>query len=208
MRPSTPRCDLRRLLAAAALSLPLLLLALPAAAQETGAGRAARQGFHFSVGLGTASVSATCSGCGIDFLQDRINGFSGRLQLGGAVTPRLVIAGEFLGWMKNDDVLNRRIAALSVVLLGYPSATGGFFVKGGLGVLRAIGENDYVIVRSDALMATTGVGYDIPVGERVDLTPYVTYVRTFSTRTWANDVESPVPLSPNAFQLGVALTVH
>ncbi len=124
----------------------------------------ARSGFHFSVGLGSASVSATCSGCGIDFLQDRMNGFSGRLQLGGAVTPRLVLAGEFLGWMKNDDVLNRRIAALSVVLLGYPSATGGFFVKGGLGVLRAIGENDYVIVRSDALMATTGVGYDIPVG--------------------------------------------
>ncbi len=203
------RPDLRHLVSLLTVAVCSTLLAVPAAAQATGGGvPAARHGFHFSVGLGTASVSATCSGCNIDFFQDRINGFSGRLQLGAAVTPQLVIAGEFLGWIKNDQTLNRRIAALSVVLLGYPSPTAGFFMKAGFGVLRAIGENDLAVVRSDALMSSIGLGYDIPVGERVKLTPYGTYIRTFATQTWADGVESPVPLSPNAFQFGVALTVH
>ncbi len=203
------RRDLRILVPLLTVALSSVPLAGPAAAQATG-GRApdARQGFHFSVGLGTASVSATCSACDVNFFQDRINGFSGRLQLGAAVTPQLVIAGEFLGWIKNDQTLHRRIAALSVVLLGYPSPTAGFFLKAGFGALRAIGENDLLAVRSDALMSSFGLGYDIPVGGRVKLTPYATYIRTFDTQTWVDNLESPVPLSPNAFQFGVALTVH
>jgi len=167
-----------------------------------------RSGFHLSIGVGSASVSATCSGCDIDFFQDRTNGFSGRLQIGGALTPRLVLAGEFLGWIKNDAQLNRRIAALSGVLLAYPGASSGFFVKGGLGVLRAVAENDILVVQSDAMMGSTGIGYDVPIGGSAQLTPYVTYIRTFATETWANGVVSPVPISPNAIQLGVAITVH
>lgn len=209
MKCFLPRPDLRYLVPLLIVAVSSTLLAGPAAAQATGGGiPPARHGFHFSVGLGTASVSATCTGCDVNFFQDRINGFSGRLQLGAAVTPQLVVAGEFLGWIKNDQALHRRIAALSVVLLGYPSPTAGFFLKAGFGMLRAIAENDLVVVRSDALMSSVGVGYDIPVGGRVKLTPYGTYIRTFATQTWADNVQSPVPISPNAFQFGVALTVH
>ena len=198
----------------------LLTLLLVAAASTVSSGDASaqsapadatpptRSGFHLSVGVGSASVSATCTGCDIDFFQDRTNGFSGRLQIGGALTPRLVLAGEFLGWIKNDAQLNRRIAALSGVLLGYPSASSGFFVKGGVGVLRAVAENDILVVQSDAMMGSTGIGYDVPLGGSALLTPYVTYIRTFATETWANGVVSPVPISPNAIQLGVAITVH
>jgi hypothetical protein len=203
------RPDLRHLVPLLTVVMSCALLAGPIAAQATsGGGPAARHGFHFSIGLGTASVSATCSGCDVNFFQNRIDGFSGRLQLGASVTPQLVIAGEFLGWIKNDQTLHRRIAALSVVLLGYPSPAAGFFMKAGFGMLRAIAENDLVVLRSDALMSSVGLGYDIPVGRRVKLTPYGTYIHTFATQTWADNVESPVPISPNAFQFGVALTVH
>jgi hypothetical protein len=167
-----------------------------------------RDGFHFSIGLGTASVSATCTGCDVDFFGDRISGLSGYVQLGGAATSKLVIAAEFTGWMKNDVPIYRRIALLNLVLLGYPSETSGFFVKGGVGGLRAIAENDFVLVQSDAITATTGVGYDVPLGGKTKLTAYVNYIRTYNAETWINGFTTSVPVAPNAIQFGTALTLH
>lgn len=166
-----------------------------------------RDGFHFSIGLGSASVSATCDGCDVDFFDDRLNGVSGHIQIGGAATSRLVIAAEFMGWMKNDRPVYRRIAALSLVLQGYPSETSGFFIKGSIGGLRAIAEDDFVRLQTDAWTAQTGIGFDIPVGG-VMLTPYVNYHRTFAAETYFNGLNSPVAVLPNSIQFGTALTIH
>lgn len=167
-----------------------------------------RAGLHFSIGLGSASVSASCPGCDVDFFTDRINGFSGNLQLGGSLSPSLVMAAEFTGWIRNDQPIYRRIAALNLVLLGYPSRSAGFFVKGGAGVLRAIAEDDVFLAQTDAFTAVTGVGYDIPLGETVKLTAYANYIRTFAGETWFNGVVSPVVVTPDAIQFGSALTIH
>lgn len=202
--------------AALRLLLPILLIVglafTPARAQQAGETApnvpALRDGVYFSVGLGSASVSASCASCGeLDFFSDRINGFSGTLQLGGVVNPRLVIAGEFSGWIRNDELLNRRIAAVNLMLLGYPSRKSGFFVKGAFGGLRAIAETDLDWVQTDAFTSQTGIGYDIPLGDTF-LTPYVTYIRTFAGETWFNGFVSPETVYPNAFQVGVAFTVH
>jgi hypothetical protein len=166
-----------------------------------------RNGFHFSIGLGSASVSASCAQCTNNFFDNRLNGLSGNIQLGGAATSRLVIAAEFSGWMKNDDPIYRRIAALNLVVLGYPSESLGFFIKGGGGALRAIAEDDFIRLQTDAWTAQTGLGYDIALGG-VMLTPYVNYVRTFNAVTYFNGVESPVVVLPNAIQFGTALTIH
>lgn len=176
----------------------------PSAPEEAGP---IRGGFHFSVGLGSASVGASCPSCQSDFFSDRINGFAGNLQIGGAVNSRLIIAAEAMGWFRNDDPIYRRIAALGLVVLGYPSERSGFFIKGGGGGLRAIAENDFVRAQTDAWTAQTGIGYDIPVGGRAQLTPQVTYIRTFGAGTWFNGVLSPETVTPNAIQLGVALTM-
>jgi hypothetical protein len=128
--------------------------------------------------------------------------------MGGAVSSRLIIAAEFMGWMRNDDPIYRRIAALNLVVLGYPSAGAGFFIKGAAGGLRAIAENDFLTAQTDAYTAQTGVGYDIRVGGRTKLTPQATYVRTFGAATWFNGVSSPVAVTPNALQLAVALTLN
>lgn len=169
---------------------------------------AGRGGFHFSAGVGSGSVSVTCPGCETNFFADRLNGLSGVVQLGGFVTPQLAIAAEFMGWMKNDLPVYRRVASLGVSVLGYPNADSGFFVKGSLGGIRAIGENDFVIVQTDAFMTTTGIGYDIPVGDQTAVTVYANYVRAFGAGTAVNGFSSDFVATPNLLQFGLGLTVH
>lgn len=197
---------------ATALLAAALVWPSTALAQESAGGEAAptavRGGFHFSVGLGSGSVALTCQGCETNFFEDRLNGVSGVLQLGGFVSPQLAITAEFMGWVNNDDPVYRRVASLGVSLLGYPSLESGFFVKGSLGGIRAVGENDLVLVQTDAWMATTGIGYDIPVGQTTAVTVFANYVRSFGAGTWVNGYASDVAATPNLLQFGAGLTVH
>lgn len=197
------------------LPVALALLPTPAAAQAV-AGSAepptdvdsGRSGVHFSIGLGPGSVSASCDVCTTDFFEDRLTGLSGVLQLGFFANPRLAVTGEFIGWVNNEDPVYRRVAGLAVGVLGYPGETSGFFVKGTIGGVRAIGENDLLIVQTDAWMATTGIGYDLSVGTDVALTLYANYIRSFGGATWVNGLDSDVVVTPNALQIGLGLTVH
>jgi hypothetical protein len=192
----------------AALALATTMLASTAAATHGAAQEAVRQGFNFSVGVGSASVGATCASCQTDFFENRVGGFSGVLRIGGSLTSRLVLAAEGTGWVNNADGIDRRIAGLSAVLLGYPSDTSGFFVKAGLGGLRAIAENQLVTVQSDSWLSQLGIGMDFKVKDGLSVTAYANYLRTFGTGTWVNGVLSPEPVDPNAIQLGMAVTVH
>jgi hypothetical protein len=130
------------------------------------------------------------------------------VQLGFFANPRLAVTAEFMGWLKNDDPVYRRIAGLALGVIGYPSAESGFFVKGTVGGLRAVGENDLLRVQTDAWMATTGIGYDVSVGQGVGVTLYANYVRTFGGFTWVNGLESDVVVTPQTIQIGIGLTVH
>jgi hypothetical protein len=187
-------------------ALTLALVATDGTAQE--AATPQRSGFHFAIGAGAGSMAASCTGCSTDFFQDRLNGFSGVLQLGGMATSRLAIAAEFMGWISNEPPVYRRVAGLSLVLLGYPSETSGFFVKGGFGGVRAIAEDDFVLIQTDAFMGISGIGMDIRMSDKTMITPYANYVWSFSGETWVNQIVSPVVALPNAVQVGVALTVH
>ena len=171
-------------------------------------GAGTQGGFHFSVALGSASVGASCTTCTFDVFSDRINGFSGNIQLGGAISRKLIVAGEFMGWVRNDVPIYRRIAGLSLVFIGFPSERSGFFIRGGGGGIRAIVEDDAFILQTDAFTSQLGVGYDLPMSGRMKLTPQVTYISTFGGATTLNGVTSPVVLSPNLIQIGIGLSVH
>lgn len=210
MSANNPHHSLLRLIAAglAAAALTLGSGTGVAAQQPAGPeGAQLRSGFHFSIGLGGGSVSASCDGCDVDFFDNRLTGLSGVVQLGGAVSSRLIVAAEASGWLKNEPPIYRRIAALNLVLIGYPGETTGFFIKAGFGGLRAIIEDDFVRFQTDAWTAQTGIGYDIPVGNAM-LTPFATYERTFGGTTWFNGIVSPVTALPNAIHFGMAFTVH
>lgn len=127
----------------------LLLVAASPASSAQAEGPPLRDGLHVSIGVGSASVSASCVSCETDFFNDRTAGFSGIAQIGGTVTSRLVLAAEFAGWIHNDAVLDRRIASLNVVVLGYPSDRHGLFLKSGLGGLRAVAENELGYVATE-----------------------------------------------------------
>ena len=189
----------------ACLILLLMAVSPPSAAQADRP--PLRNGLHVSVGVGSASVSASCVSCETDFFNDRTTGFSGIAQIGGTVTSRLVLAAEFAGWIHNDAVLDRRIASLNVVLLGHPSDNHGLFLKSGIGGLQAVAENEFGYIATDTFTSQIGIGYDVPVGA-VDLTPYVTYIRTFYGETSVNGFLRSEVLYPNAIQAGVALTLH
>ena len=178
----------------------------PDARPAEGAGT--QGGFHFGVALGSSSVGATCTDCTVDVFSERINGFSGTIQLGGAITRRLIVAGEFMGWVRNEVPIYRRIAALNLVFIGYPSERSGFFVKGGGGVLRAIVEDDVFIAQTDAFTSQLGIGFDIPMSGRLNVTPQVTYVTTFGGATTLNGISSPAAVAPNLIQVGIGFTVH
>jgi hypothetical protein len=200
-------CSAFALTVAQPMAVPAGLAAQQPAAPESSEA-AARAGFHFSIGLGGASVSASCPGCQISFIEDRISGLAGTLQIGGAVTPHLIVAVQGQGWIRNDDVFYRRLASLSVVTKVYPSATSGFFVLGGAGGLAAVVETDYDYAETRAWSAETGIGIDIPVGGSAKVTPHVSYVRTFGAQTWFNGFDSPIAVTPNAVQFGAALTIN
>jgi hypothetical protein len=205
-RPDTPRRRFHLLL-----TLLLALgasTALPAQAPDArpAEGAGTQRGFHFSLALGSASVGASCTSCDAEIFSDRINGFSGAIQLGGAITRKLIVAGEFMGWIRNDVPIYRRIAALNLVFIGYPSESSGFFVKGGAGGLRAIVEDDFIVAQTDAFTSQLGIGYDIPMSGRFKLTPSAAYVSTFGGATTFNGVSSPEVVSPNLIQIGIGLT--
>ena len=195
-----------RWLSALATLATLAVLAIPTALAAQQRTEPLRAGFFFSVGAGASSVSASCDQCTNDFFDERTTGFSGNLIVGGAATDRWVIAGEFSGWIGNDPPIYRRTAALSLVLISYLRPDGRFFLKTGAGGIRAIAEDDDLLVQTDAFLFQTGIGYDFPLA-RNSLTAYANYQWSAGGSTSVNDVQSSVVVLPNAIQVGLAYTV-
>lgn len=169
--------------------------------------QSSRSGFGLSLGMGVGSAGVTCEGCE-EFEEDRMNGISGYLRVGSYASPRFFVGVEGTGWMRNSDGLERRIAALSVVFMGYPSETTGFFVRSGFGGIRAVIEDANANTAvGTGLTWQIGVGYDIAFGAAA-LTPYVTFVNSMEVGLNINDVSTGFNLNPNILQAGLAITVH
>lgn len=206
MPTSSCRSAVRRALAQSLVALCLIATGTLALHAQSTSDKPHRSRFHFSIGAGEGSVGVTCEECEFD-LSNRINGFSGVMRIGGAVSDHLVLAVEGMGWIKNEAPLERRIAAASVVGLLYPSASAGFFLKGGIGYMRGVFEGADGYLASNGIAPQAGVGFDIPVGSGISLTPYVNALLSTNTSLDANGYNLPVTLNPYVVQAGVSLTV-
>ena len=144
-----------------ALSL-LALLAVPAAAQGN---PQTRQGFWLSFGFGAGSLG--CEDC-----DDRTTGVNFNLRMGGTLSQRLLIGGEVNGWTKNENDVTLTVTNVGPVVLFYPSAEGGFFLKGGLGLATIELDFGSLNVEDEGIGLTLGLGYDARVGRNFALTPY------------------------------------
>jgi hypothetical protein len=163
----------------------------PVPARATAEDPPRRRGFWFSGGLGYGSL-------GCDDCSGREGGLSGGIQLGGSVSPKVLLGGGTTGWTRSEGALTLTVGTVVALIRFYPSATGGFFLLGGLGLGSIYTSIDGFGSDSETGGgAVLGLGYDIPVGESVSLTPFW---NGFAARTSNADA--------NVGQLGLSVTFH
>ena len=125
-----------------------------------------RQGFWFNVGLGAGSL-------GCDDCDTRTNGLSGQLSLGGTISPRFLLGASSNGWTKSEEGTTLTMGSLTAAFRFYPSATGGFYLTGGLGVATLdLGVEGLGSASETGTAALLGLGYDIRLGDNISLTPF------------------------------------
>ena len=140
-----------------------------------------RHGFWigFGAGYGSAHGSFDCDDCQGDEDDDREGSFTGFLKLGGTLSPNVLLGVESNAWVKEESGATLTLGSVTGTITVYPSATGGFFLKGGFGasVIHSSAEFGTVDVSASqtgwGLLA--GIGYDIRVGRNISLTPCVNY---------------------------------
>lgn len=172
---------------AGGIALALVALAANASAQHA----QTRQGFWFNVGLGAGSL-------GCDECDSRTNGLSGQLSLGGTISPRLLLGAGTNGWTKSEDGVTLTMGSLAALVRFYPSATGGFYLTGGLGIATLdLGLAGFGNESDTGVSALLGIGYDIRVAQNVSLTPF-----------WNGIGGSFDGYGANFGQIGLGLTIH
>jgi hypothetical protein len=115
--------------------------------------------------------------------------------MGGTLSSKLLLGGETNGWSKDDQGTMVTAANASLTLYFYPSATGGFFLRGGVGWASLDIEG---LGSETGPGGTFGLGYDIRVSQNMSVTP----VLNFNGGALANDFKQ------NVVQLAVGLTWH
>lgn len=181
-------------------SLLLLVPSIMAAQGKT----QARQGFGISFGLGSGSAGLSCDLCG----DDRENGTSGYLRIGGLVRPNLFVAGESNGWLKSEGGIDTMISFVSAVAQWYPSVAKGWYAKGGLGFSMYSATDGTDDQSATAPAITLGGGYDWRLGTNFSLTPFVNYLYGMEGDVKVNGTSSGVKVGSNVFQLGLGFTWH
>lgn len=183
---------MRRIAWTAAFAAVVLGLAVPRAAmaQDTGANAQPRSGFWFSGGLGAGSL-------GCDSCPERDWGVILSLGAGGTISQRLAVGASLEGWTDSERRASLTASTLLATLRFYPSATGGFFLRGGLGWGRLESEVSGFGTFSDSgPAALLGLGYDLRITDSVSLTPFL------------NGVRVAEEMNRNFFELGLGITVH
>lgn len=161
--------------AARAIGVAALIVAVwPAAAWAQ-----AREGFLFGIGGGVGSADAACDQCGDD--EERRNGAAGNVRAGWFLNPHLLLGGELNVWARREDVAGAEswlyMYNASATVTVYPSASSGFFVKGGGGVAYLdtdleVSDRVFELELGRGPGWVVGAGYDVRLG-RVALTPAV-----------------------------------
>ena len=125
-------------------------------------------------GVGWAKVSCD-TGCEGDETNAGVELY---IDGGIAANEKLLIGAEFNSWSKTFEGggVDRsvRLNGLLATVLFYPSDSSGLFVKGGFGIAYANLRNTSAFVNPDLGAGTGiiyGVGYDVPIGRSVYLTP-------------------------------------
>ena len=164
-----------------------------------------RKGFWVGFGLGGGSFGIECDIC----TDDRVNGGTGYVRLGGTLSRHLLLGVEVNAWVNPSDAVDESIGNGSVVLLWYPSATGALYLKFGLGGMTYSGDDGVDVLTATAPTFSIGLGYEFRVGRNISLVPYMNTFGSSEVDVEINGVSfGNVPLTLNVFELGLGLTWH
>jgi hypothetical protein len=126
----------------------------------------ARSGFFIGFGLGAGSL-------GIEDASERQSAPSGYFKIGGAISDQVLLGAESTAWVKEEGAVTLTSTSVSAVAYVYLDPTGGFFLKGGLGLATVEVDSGLFGGASETGSAVTlGAGYDFGFGGKFGLTPY------------------------------------
>jgi hypothetical protein len=181
-------------------ALILWPLALDAQRQNT------REGFWIGFGLGSGSVGVDCPTCA----DDRVTNVSGYLRLGGTVSRKVLLGFESTGWTNSEVAFDESLGFGSFIMSWYPSATGAFYLKVGVGGLSYVAEDDTDELTATAPAGSFGVGYEIRIGRNLSLAPVFNILASGAAKFKFNGVTAPSgqDISINMVQLGLGLHWH
>ncbi|HEX9167245.1 MAG TPA: outer membrane beta-barrel protein [Gemmatimonadales bacterium] len=166
--------------------LSIMMLSLPAMAQE----EPARRGFWVGFGLGGGANLTTTLDDGSP------GGFAGSFRAGGTLNQKWLLGGESIGWVRDvEEETWAYRSNFSPIAMFYPSATGGWFLKAGPSI-SVLNESSAISNQVDGVDIVTtvsateigfggtfGVGYDLKIGRNLYLVPEVNYLlQAFSGR--------------------------
>jgi hypothetical protein len=177
-----------------------------------------REGLWIGFGLGYGSALPSCDWpeCKVD----REGSVTGSFRIGGTYGARVLLGVEANVWVKNADSGTNTLGGLTGTVAGYPRASSGFFLKGGLGLAYAsretpLGTRLSVPVGTTGRFTDTGwgflagLGYDLRVARDVSITPSLTYYHGFTGTATVEDLDLLVPgTAYNILDVSLGVTFH
>jgi hypothetical protein len=185
----------------------LVVWTAPARAQkpEDGSkGGAHREGFWIGVGLGWGNAGISCSGCSNN---DRYSSQAVTLRMGGTMSRHLLLGGEINAWGRSRSGITETVGDMDGALYFYPSATGGLYFKGGVGIV-VYDANSSPSVTTNGLGVDVGAGIDLYLGRSFSLTPYVNFLTAVGGTVKVGGTDTGFEARPNMVQVGIAAVWH
>ena len=145
-----------------------------------------RKGAWFSIGMGFGSLG--CDGCDV-----RLNGLSGGLSVGSAITDRFMLGVGTTGYSRSIDGDLLTVGTVDGRIRFYFTKAGGGHLNFGLGV----GTLSYAGDTEVGLGLMLGLGWDFRIGKNVSITPF-----------WNGFAMSNSSVDANVGQLGIGFTWH
>jgi hypothetical protein len=125
-----------------------------------------REGFWIGFGVGGGGYTD------MD-LSGRETGGVAYLKLGGTLSERFLLGVESNAWVKEVSGIDLTATNFSAVAYFYPSATGSFFLKLGLGVATQSASVGSASVSINGTGGVFGLGYDRRIGDNWSITPFL-----------------------------------
>src|SRR3954454_16467427 len=149
-----------------------------------------RHGFWLSGALGMGTLRT-------DGGTSRETGVTGDISLGGTLSQRWLVGVGSSAWSKSENGGRLTVGTLDARVRFYPSATGGFFLTGGIGAGSVRASVGGISATDNGAGAIFGLGYDYRVARNASITPYW---NGFAMKSNDNDA--------NVGQVGLAITLH